>query len=181
MLIHRLLALALVNALHHRQALGLPEDPGNEPFLDAMGIGDGTRVAMAGFFPPLVRRMEARGARLEVVDTGRGMGDGGAFSRRLGRWADAFVMTATAIPNGTADNLLAAVGPGVRVAILGPSTPLVVDAFDGLPVHLLAGTVPLDREAVFRAVRNGKGTPVLQRFGRKVVAVLEAKGAGAGG
>ncbi|MGM0611072.1 MAG: Rossmann-like domain-containing protein [Thermodesulfobacteriota bacterium] len=45
--------------------------------------------------------------------------------------------------------------------------PLCSEAFLFIPVSFLAGTVPLDFEAIFRAVRHGKGTPVLQRHGRK--------------
>jgi hypothetical protein len=44
---------------------------------------------------------------------------------------------------------------------------MVAEAFDHLPVHMLAGTVPLDKENIIKAVRHGMGTPVLHRFSRK--------------
>jgi hypothetical protein len=68
--------------------------------------------------------------------------------------------------------MLAAVGPEVRVVMMGLSTPLVAEAFNGLPVHVLAGTVPVDPEGIFKAVRHGKGTPALQRFARKAYLLL---------
>ena len=40
-------------------------------------------------------------------------------------------------------------------------------AFDHLPVHMLAGTVPIDKTNVLKAIRHGMGTPVLQKFSRK--------------
>jgi uncharacterized protein (DUF4213/DUF364 family) len=56
--------------------------------------------------------------------------------------------------------------------MMGPRTPLVAEAFTGLPVDILVGTVPIDSEGIFKAVRHGKGTPALQRFSRKVYLLL---------
>jgi len=81
-------------------------------------------------------------------------------------------MTSTSLLNNTADGLLNAVGPNVRVVMLGPSTPLIPEAFAGLHVTVLAGTVPVDRENILKAVRNGKGTPVLQKYSRKPYLVI---------
>ncbi len=170
--IHRSMALALVNALNHRRALALPEDRSNEALFDLLGIGRGTRVAMAGYFGPLIVKLEKRAATVEVFDTGRRIGDSIAFMEKLGQWAEVLIMTSTAILNDTADSLLAAVGPDARVVMMGPSTPLVAEAFTGLPVDVLAGTVPIDSEGIFKAVRHGKGTPALRRFSRKVYLLL---------
>jgi uncharacterized protein (DUF4213/DUF364 family) len=170
--IHRSMALALINALNHRRALTLPEDRSNENLFDLLGIGRGTRVAMAGYFGPLITRLEKRAAVVELFDIGRRVGDPRLFLEKLGRWAEVLIMTSTAILNDTADSLLAAVGPDVRVVMMGPSTPLVADAFTGLPVDVLAGTVPVDSDGIFKAVRHGKGTPALQRFSRKVYLLL---------
>jgi uncharacterized protein (DUF4213/DUF364 family) len=170
--IHRSMALALVNALNHQRALALPEDRSNDTLFDLLGIGPGTRVAMAGYFGPLIAKLEKRTAVLELADTGRHIGDSHAFMEKLGDWAEVLIMTSTAILNGTADSLLAALGPDVRVVMMGPSTPLLAEAFTGLPVHVLAGTVPLDPEGIFKAVRLGKGTPALHRFARKAYLLL---------
>jgi hypothetical protein len=170
--IHRSMALALVNALNHRQALTLPEECSNDALFDRLQIGRNTRVAMAGFFGPLIARLKKRSALVEVSDLGRGIGNSRAFLEKLEGWAEVLILTSTSILNGTAEEMLAAVGTGVRVVMLGPSTPLVAEAFSGLPVHILAGTVPLDPEGIFKAVRHGKGTPALQRFARKACLVL---------
>jgi uncharacterized protein (DUF4213/DUF364 family) len=171
--VHRAVALALVNALNHRAALGLPEDRSNETLLDLLGIRQGTRVAMAGYFGPLMGKLAKHGAVVEVADTGQGIGDQKEFHDKLAHWAEALIMTSTAILNQTADALLAAAGPQVRTALLGPSTPLLGEAFEGLPVRVLAGTVPLDREATFKAIRHGKGTPALIRFARKAYLAID--------
>jgi hypothetical protein len=170
--IHRSMALALVNALNHRQALALPEDRSNDILFDRLKIGRNTRVAMAGFFGPLIAKLKKRSAVVEVSDLGRGIGNSRSFIEMLEGWAEVLILTSTSLLNGTAEEMLAAVGPGVRVVMMGPSTPLVAEAFSGLPVHILAGTVPLDPESIFKAVRHGKGTPALQRFARKAYLVL---------
>lgn len=66
-----------------------------------------------------------------------------------------------------AEDFLDCVGPDVRTVRIGPSTPLVDRAFDHLPVHMLAGTVPVEREGVLKSIRHGLGPPALQPFGKK--------------
>ena len=117
------MALALINALNHRRALSLPEDRSNEALFDLLGVGRGTRVAMAGYFGPLIAKLEKLATVVEVFDTGRCIGDAIAFMEKLGQWAEVLIMTSTAILNDTAERLLDAVGPDVRVVMMGPSTP----------------------------------------------------------
>ena len=65
------------------------------------------------------------------------------------------------------EEILAHAGQNLKSIMLGPSTPMVTDAFEHLPVHMLAGTVPIEQEKVLKAIRHGMGTPVLQKFSRK--------------
>jgi uncharacterized protein (DUF4213/DUF364 family) len=160
-------ALALVNALNHRAALALPDDAGNESLLDALEIREGTRVAMVGLIPPLARQLKRMGAGLEVIDLGRSLGTENRFFEKLRSWAEALIMTGTSILNNSTEDVLARAGQGIRVALLGPSTPMAPEAFSHLPVRLLAGSVVMDPEAVLKAVRHGAGTPVLGPFCRK--------------
>ena len=76
-------------------------------------------------------------------------------------------LTSTSILNNSTEEILANVHAKAKILMLGPSTPMVAKAFEHLPVHMLAGTVPLDRENIIKAVRHGMGTPVLHRFSRK--------------
>ena len=63
----RSIGLATVNALHHRRAGAFADDVGKplSSSLQLLGIGAGTRVAMVGYFPPLVRSLPELGAELE--------------------------------------------------------------------------------------------------------------------
>jgi uncharacterized protein (DUF4213/DUF364 family) len=165
--VERSMALALVNALNHKEALKYPEDRKNQIMFDRFNIGAGTRVAMVGFIGPLVAVLEQKSARVEVMDASRGMGQKSDFYAKLGGWGDVLILTSTSILNNTTEEILQNVHPKMKTVMLGPSTPMVAAAFEHLPVQMLAGTVPVDKENILKAIRHGMGTPVLQKFSRK--------------
>lgn len=165
-------ALAAINALNHAALASLAEAPDNGDLLDLLGVEKGTRVAMVGAFNPLIKLLREKEAELVLMDTGKGIGDEKAFYSKLGSWADVLILTATTLLNNTTEAILQQAGGGVRTVLLGPSTPLIKEAFSGLSIQFLAGTVPVDRDATIRAIRHGTGTPVIQKFGRKVVLPL---------
>lgn len=174
--LHRSMALALINAINYCEASRLPEDSSDRGWMDTFGIGQGTRVSMVGFFRPLMKHFEDRGAFVEALDDFQGIGERGDFYRKLGGWAEVLLLTSTSILNDSTEEVLSRVAPDVKVVMLGPSTPLVAEAFRHLPVRMLAGTVPTNREAVLKAVRHGAGTPVVHRFSRKVTMSLQESG-----
>jgi len=161
------LALALVNALNHAEALELPEDPKNEVLYDHFRIARGTRVSMVGYFGPLVKALEKKGAVLDIIDEHRSLGQPDTFRDKLADGTDVLILTSTALLNDSADTILKQLGPGARTVVLGPSTPMIAAAFENLPVHMLAGAVPVNAEKIFKGVRFGMGTPVLLRACRK--------------
>jgi uncharacterized protein (DUF4213/DUF364 family) len=165
--VERSMALALVNALNYPEALGFPEDRKNSIMFDQFKIGEGTRVAMVGFIGPLVELLKQKNALVEVLDRSRSMGQKEEFYAKLGSWADVLILTSTSILNNTTEEVLQNVSQKIKTVMLGPSTPMVAAAFQHLPVHMLAGTVPIDKENVLKAIRHGMGTPVLQKFSRK--------------
>jgi hypothetical protein len=176
----RSIGLATVNALNRERASGLPDDDGGplSRSLELLRIGPGTRVCMVGYFPPLANMLPELGTELEVIDSSLGIGEPARFRGLLGSWAEALIVTATAILNDSIEDLLAATGPGVRTLVLGPSTPLVPEAFSHLPVDVLAGIVPLDAVMIERVVRHGAATPGMKPFVRKVYCRCRRAGAG---
>lgn len=171
--IERSAAFALVNALNHSKAMELPQDTNNTLLYDTLEMREGTRIAMVGLFAPLLRAFESRKALVEVLDASRGVGNPGPFYEKLGSWAHVLILTSTSLLNGTCEGILGRVGKGVTTVLLGPSTPMVPEAFRDLPVQVLAGSVPTDRERVLKAVRHGMGTPMLHKYSRKVLQVLQ--------
>ena len=165
--LERSMALALVNALNHENALKLPEDKDNAILFKEFRLEPDTNVAMVGYFGPLVKRLEEKNVPLEILDVSRGLGERKDFYSKLSGWADVLLLTSTSILNNTTEEVLSHLHERTKTALLGPSTPMVAEAFEHLPVHMLAGTVPLDHESIIKAVRHGMGTPVLHRFSRK--------------
>ena len=165
--IERSVALALVNALNHASALLLPDDTDNRLLFEKLAIREGSQVAMVGYFGPLVRRIESLNAQVHVIDEHRQIGSQVTLKEKLGHWADVLIMTSTTLLNQTTEDILACAGPDVKSVLIGPSTPLVAEAFEHLPIQMLAGTVPVNRDGVLKCVRHGQGTPALQKFGKK--------------
>lgn len=166
--VERSMALALINALNYRNAMNLPDDDDNNIMFEKFKIGKGRRVAMVGYFPPLVRNFEQRGVSLEVLDISRGLGQKKGFFNKLKNWAQVLLLTSTSVLNNSTEEILANAGQNLQTVMLGPSTPLAADPFEHLPVHMLAGTVPVDKENTLKAIRHGMGTPVLHKYSRKV-------------
>jgi uncharacterized protein len=170
--IEKSMGLALINALNYRTALELPEDADNSIMFEKFKIGPGCRVAMVGYFGPLVKKFEHEGVSLEILDISRGLGDKKEFYNKLKNWAQVLLLTSTSILNDSTEEILANAGEKAKTVLLGPSTPMAADAFRHLPVAMLAGTVPVDKENTLKAVRHGMGTPVLHRYSRKVYLTL---------
>ncbi|MFO7803135.1 MAG: DUF364 domain-containing protein [Desulfovermiculus sp.] len=168
----RSMALALINALNHEAAGNMPQDETNQNLFDKLGVERGTRVAMVGYFGPLMKAFQARGAELEIIDKARGMGNFDRFCEKLGNWAEVLFLTSTSILNQSTEEILTHTSRDVRTVMLGPSTPLVPEAFSHVPITMLAGTVPMEYNGVLQAVRNGAGTRIIQRFSRKVYTEL---------
>ena len=169
----RTMALALINALNHSKVQNLPEDSDNQVLCDRFGLLSGARVAMVGYFPPLVRLLQSKNVPLAVVDDGKKMGDMATFCDRLDGWADVLLMTATSIINNTAETILSHASQGLKTVLLGPSTPMVPKAFTHLPVHMLAGTAITDREKALKIIRHAGGARMLKPVSRKVYRITD--------
>lgn len=115
----------------------------------------------------MLKLFEQCGAELDIIDASRGMGRKRNFYDKLAKWADALILTSTSIINNTTEEILSHTGRQVKTALLGPSTPMAAGAFEHLPVHVLAGSVALEKDNILKAIRHGGGTPVLKRFCRK--------------
>lgn len=170
--LERSIGLATANAVNRAAALALPADD-KDGFVRAFGVGKGTRVAMIGFFGPVVAQLQTLGVDLQILDRDRGMGDERRFPAMLTSWPELLIITATTILNDSFERLVGAVGGRARVFVLGPSTPMVPAAYRGLRVDRLGGMVPTDGARVIAAARQGGGTPQLSRFCRKVTYVFD--------
>jgi len=154
----RSVALATANAL-----VGEPNaDIRIGDILEELEFEPGERIGMVGLFKPLVPKLRARGADLEVFELNPelavGLHSNQAALERLPGCQIALI-TATAIINGTLDALLEAVAGCREVILLGPSTPMLPEVFLNTPVTGLSGVVVHKPEVVLRIVSEGGGTP----------------------
>ena len=166
--LERSMGIALINALNQRTAATLPQDSRDGTFIDHFGIAEGSRVSMVGFFPPIAARLEAAGVEVSVLDRDLGMGHEGDFLGRLSWWPEVLILTATTILNASFELFLDHTHRDVRTLVLGPTTPMVPEAYEGFRVAMLGGMVPLDNERVTAAVRQAALTPAISRYCKKI-------------
>ncbi len=165
--ITRSAVIALVNALNQGQAASFPDDTGT--LFEDLGLRPGSRLAMVGYFAPVVRRLQQAGIEVKAHDIGKGVGDPDEFYGWARKRADAMILTVTSVINNSIEGVFSSMGyQEIPTAVMGPSTIMAPELYDHLPVTVLAGTLPLDTPGVLKAIRNGKGTPELLKFSKKV-------------
>ena len=171
-MVKRSMAIALINALNYHHAVSIPESPGNRFLLKCLNPEGRKNIAMVGMFKPLLNIFNKQQMTVEVFDETLNIGERNSFYERLSKWADVLVITSTSILNSTTEEILQHAGDHLRIMILGPGTPMVKEAFAHLPIHMLAGAVPVGKEKVLKAIRHGTGTPVIKEFCRQCFLVI---------
>ena len=156
------LGIATASALARR----LLTDWEEGDILKHIEIRVGDRVVMVGDFP-LGGDIKERGGELKVFDRSKGMGSVGEMHESL-RNADIAIITATALINGTLPKILDSTISAREVIILGPSTPLLPEAFSDTPVTRLFGIIPEDVKSILEVIRGGGGTRMFTPNVKKV-------------
>ena len=126
--------------------------------LDHLDIRKGDRICMVGCFLPVLEKLGSLSVKVNTVDQVAKPGAEPAERvEQLLPESQVAIITGTSIINGTIDRLLSLAAGCREVAILGPSTPLLSDAFRGLRVHCLSGVRVEDPDEVFRVIGEGGG------------------------
>jgi uncharacterized protein len=165
-LLETVVGLATANALANvRPAAAVAGD-----VLDALAVLPQDKVAMIGYFAPLISSLEERVARLDVFDECWEC----ATHVRPPHHApdvlptcDVALITSTTLINDTIDRLLKSAVNCREVVLLGSSTPLLPEAFRGTPVTLLSGITVDDPAGILRVVSEGRGTRLFKPFASK--------------
>lgn len=164
--VERAVALAAINALTDsvwRQTGYEPPSAGNS--LGDIELGAQDHLGMIGFFPPLVRRIDAVGGRLTVVE----MSDE-IVARQQALYpsvtittdrlsianCNVVVGTSTMLLNDTLDSMLAAAPKATAFAVIGPSAGLWPDALFDRGVTMLGGTRVEDAKGFAEAMAAGE-------------------------
>lgn len=168
----RSLSVALVNALNGRRALDMPVDDDNTVIFNTLNVQRGTRMAMVGFFKPVVKVLKGMGVELYISDMSHDMGSSEELYKKLSGWADCLIITSTTIVNGTFDDIMDHCPSALPAAMLGPTTPMVPEVFKDYGIALLAGTAPDKVDLTMRLIRQGAGTPDFQKQAKKVYCLI---------
>lgn len=168
----RTLGFAAVNALSRhlfdRDGLVPPDAPDSIGGLDPQ---PGDHIGMVGFFPPLVKPVTERGARLTVLELRADLaGSHPGFEVTLDAAAlqacDQVLVTSTVLLNDTLDTVLAHCRHARRVAMIGPGAGCLPQPLFDRGVTAVGGTWIADRAGFIEALRVGAPWG---RFARKVV------------
>lgn len=166
-LIERASALAMANALNARRSREMERDSGD--LSDKLG---GRKYAMVGYFGPVVNQLKKKGIQIVAIDESKGIGDSDAFYRYLEEEAEALILTSTSLINGSTESILERLRPETKTILLGPTTPMIPEAFAALPVDYLGGIAVTDGASVIREIRHGKGTPAIMKHAEKRICAL---------
>ena len=156
--LERTIGLATANALvaARQPGAGLGGD-----ILRVLALRPADRVGMVGCFEPLIEPLQAQVASLTIFersdDRAAGMEPAERARDLLPTCSVAIITSTTLITEGL-DALLEAAAGCREVALLGPSTPLLPEAFADTPVTWLSGIRIENPEKVLRVVSEGGGT-----------------------
>ena len=160
-------ALAAINALVTSQSSYGIENEGD--ILEYLDIHAGDQICMVGCFLPVMDKLEKRDVDVVAVDQVPKAGaEPPERSAVLLPQSQIAIITATAIINGTIGPLLESAANCREVAILGPSTPLLAEAFQDTPVSCLSGIRIDQPDPLFQAIAEGRGFRVFKRYVTKV-------------
>jgi uncharacterized protein (DUF4213/DUF364 family) len=137
--------------------------------LESVPIREGDRVCMVGCFVPLLTCLQNRQILVTAVDqVPKPESLPAPEAEQLLPRSQVAIITATSLINGTLDHLLDLSRRCREVALLGPSTPLLPEAFLGTPVTCLAGIRIQAPVAVLQSIAEGQGFRVFKKYVCKV-------------
>ncbi len=159
----RSIGLATANAL----AAGMHHpDTTSVNVLDLINIQSSDHLVMVGFFGPLVPRIQETGCQLDILELERDIPC--TMSPEEGRESLAActiaIITATSIVTGTIDELFTGLGNPRAAVILGPSSFMRPEVFEGTPVTHIGGVWVRDPQAVEQIISEGGGIKSMKRY-----------------
>lgn len=159
----RSVGLATANAL--LASLPHPQASPNE-VISSLAITPDDRVAMVGYFAPVVATLQKSGCRLDIIalDPGRAETLCPEEGHKVLADCSVAIITGTSLITGTLDEVLADLGQPRAAVLLGPSSPLCPDVFQGTKITHIAGARVRDVDAILRIVSEGGGTMLMKPF-----------------
>ena len=170
-LLSNAIALAAFNAVLQPR---LPKSLG-EDFLSFLEIGPHDTMGMIGFFAPLVQPLRERCGELLIFEQERERGEGLLSPEEIGSrlpGCSIVIISATTLINETFDDIIKHTASAREVILLGPSTPLLPEAFKETP---LTYDQIIDSGKTLALVSEGGGTRRLTKRGTVKKVLVSAK------
>ncbi|HBH87735.1 MAG TPA: hypothetical protein DDY17_09080 [Syntrophaceae bacterium] len=167
--LEKALGIATANAILHTTRIEDERDS-----LSIMKLTPEDRVAMVGLFTPMVPKIEATGAKLSIIerDASRIAVLDKKDADRILKECSVAIITATTLLNDTLEEVLNSLGNPRHISLLGPSTPLCPEIFQGTPVNHLGGAIVRDTKKVMQIISEGGGTRAMRPYLRFVNLLL---------
>ena len=159
------LGVATLNAILNRDISGNEGD-----ILEFLELKGAEKIALIGNIRPISRKLRQDGHEVMIFERSpqtRETYPDWAVESLLPQ-ADIVIITGSAIINKTIDRLLNLAKDAMRIALVGPSTPLAVNIFQENGVSLLGGSIIKNPESALRIISQGGGTKELKKVSRKV-------------
>jgi uncharacterized protein (DUF4213/DUF364 family) len=170
--VERSVIIAMINAINVYNIDTLGKDKSN--LFDDLKLVKCNKIGMIGYFRPVVKEFKDKGVETIAYDIGQGVGNEKEFYDFVAKEANALIITATSFINNTFSTIMDRIeGFNKPTAVLGPSTIMEKELYEGTPVTIIGGTLPLENDEILKAIRNGKGTPELHKHSRKIYQVIK--------
>ncbi len=159
----RSVGLATANAL----LASLPRPPIlSEEIISTLRITSDDRVAMVGYFGPVIAQLRKTGCRLDILELNAKPGETlpPEKSGEVLAGCTVAIITGTSLINGTFHDLISPLGKPRAAVLLGPSSPLCGDIFSDTKITHVAGSRVCNTDAVLRVVSEGGGTMLMKPY-----------------
>lgn len=172
--------IATLNALSHMLRDLEPENF-KRSYLDILDlIKPGDRVAMVGYFGPLVPKILKITEKLTVlekreIESPQTRTLSSEKAREILPVSDVIILSASTLANRTFDELLSLRGAAREVILLGPSAPLYPAPFFSRGITAIMGTRIIDPWTMLTVVSEAGGTKKLHQYCGEKVALRRSK------
>jgi len=131
-------------------------------------------IGMVGYFPPLVRKVNAMGNKLIVVELKE------ELTQKFSNWeitldtsklmeCNKIICTSTSLINNTLDNILSFTRDAEKFALIGPTAGFLPDPIFHKKVDLVGGSIVCNSELFFNRIIHG------ERWGDSVLKFVMTK------
>jgi uncharacterized protein len=142
--------------------------------LESLNLNKNESVLMIGHFTPIEAQLRKITSNLYVYDdkndTGNKPPESFINSASCSR---VVLITSTTLINKTLNNIISLTPNAETRVLLGPSTPLIPDAFRGEGIDILSGMVFRDKDKIKEIISQGGGTMHFKNYSQKVNMIIK--------